>query len=431
MIPMKTYNQTVEELFDLQKFSIKMGLDNINALAESMGNPHLAYPVLHVAGTNGKGSTSMMIQHILSAHGLKTGVYTSPHLVDFRERIRVNDRLVDEPFVIDFWKRISRLVIERQATFFDATTAMAFDYFKREGVDVAVIETGLGGRLDSTNLVQPEAVILTPIGMDHTKQLGRNLRSIAREKANIIKKGAWVFSSRQDKPAREVIDAYLHLAAGYLYIPESTKASAAIYERTICRFDLTDRVRHLRFQGITLGVPGQFQVENALLAYQVSRWYLEKREIPFSEEKFRSALAAFRWSGRLQQVSVQPEIYLDVSHNYSGFKRTIKFVRGIATTEHRHLLIGLLNDKPYKQIARLLRNEFKEVTIVEPVNERALPAETLKAVFNIYWDRVRVEKSVQDAYRVAVGAMRKNDVLFVMGSHFLVSEILKVLHKST
>ena len=187
------YKAVVNELFDLQKFAIKLGLHNITALSSLLGNPHMQYPSIHIAGTNGKGSTSFYIAQILQACGLKVGLFTSPHLVDFRERIRVDNLLINEDDVISFWQTIKKEVLELQATFFDTTTLMAFDYFAKQRVDVAVFETGLGGRLDSTNIIQPECCVITPIGLDHQHFLGDTLSKIAVEKAGIIKNSADVF----------------------------------------------------------------------------------------------------------------------------------------------------------------------------------------------------------------------------------------------
>ena len=175
-IQQNSYSKTITKLYNLQQFSVKQGLENIQQLSKFLNYPEKKYPVLHVAGTNGKGSTSVILQRILYAHGLRTGLYTSPHLLDFRERIRINDDFIDRNYIIGYWKNIDPLVSRIKATFFDTTTALAFNYFHDHQVDVAVIETGLGGRLDSTNIVDSAAAIITPIHRDHTRQLGLKLR---------------------------------------------------------------------------------------------------------------------------------------------------------------------------------------------------------------------------------------------------------------
>ena len=200
-------NTVLKELFDLQKFAIKLGLHNISQLNMFFDNPHLKYPTIHIAGTNGKGSTAIILQQILMQHGLKSGLFTSPHLFDFNERIRINDQLIEDQFIINFWSKAKELVLKMKATFFDTTTCLAFEYFYQNNVDVAIFETGLGGRLDSTNIIQPEMAIITPIDYDHQKHLGTTLTQIAYEKAGIIKNNHPVFLSRQHK---NVIDYFNH-----------------------------------------------------------------------------------------------------------------------------------------------------------------------------------------------------------------------------
>jgi dihydrofolate synthase/folylpolyglutamate synthase len=196
---MSRYSTTLFEIFDLQKYAIKLGLENITYLSKIVNNPHLKYPTIHIAGTNGKGSTAIILQQILMEHGFKVGLYTSPHLVSFNERIRINNNLIENQFIIDFWDTIKKFVLEKKATFFDTTTCLAFEYFYQRKVDVAIFETGLGGRLDSTNIIQPEATLLTPISFDHQKQLGNTLTDIAMEKAGIIKQNSHLFLGHQNE----------------------------------------------------------------------------------------------------------------------------------------------------------------------------------------------------------------------------------------
>lgn len=205
---MDLYTQTTQQLFDLQKYAIKLGLENISYLCQVFGNPQLKFPIIHIAGTNGKGSTAFYISNILQTCGLKVGLYTSPHLVDFRERIRINNQLIEKDYIIQFWKEIKESVLRLKATFFDTTTLMALKYFADKEVDVAVIETGLGGRLDSTNIVKPDMVVITPIGYDHQKQLGKTLKLIAFEKAGIIKDKCIVFVSEQKRSVLNVIKCH-------------------------------------------------------------------------------------------------------------------------------------------------------------------------------------------------------------------------------
>jgi dihydrofolate synthase/folylpolyglutamate synthase len=428
---MTDYAKTINELFDLQRFSIKMGLENIRAICEFLQNPQDKFPVIHIAGTNGKGSTSRIIQAILSAHRLKTGLYTSPHLVDFRERITIDGRLIEKKFIVSYWKQMAPLIRELKATFFDTTTALAFDYFYKKKVDIAVIETGLGGRLDSTNIVKPVAVALTPISIDHVHQLGRNLKDIASEKAAIIKPGVTVFLSRQDKKAMGVFEEHARQARGCHQLTREIKINHIKTTPTQTIFDLFDRQRDINLDDLRINLAGAFQSDNACLAYLTARWYLEHAQVIFSEEKMREILAHITWPGRLQRFAVSPDIYLDVSHNYGGFKHSLSFIQNIGTIDSRYLLIGLLNDKAYKEIIRLLQKTFKHIILTEPAHDRALPLSVLEKEFHRYGRKTVSVGSIEKAFRYAVRKLGKTEQLFVMGSHYIIGEILRGSGKNT
>jgi dihydrofolate synthase/folylpolyglutamate synthase len=427
----KSYSNIISELYDLQKFSIKMGLENITTLCKELGNPQESYPIIHIAGTNGKGSTSIIIQKILNSHGLTVGLYTSPHLVDFRERIRINDNYIDKDYIVDFWTRINSMVHRLKATFFDTTTALAFEYFKKSKVDIAVIETGLGGRLDSTNIVRPVASVITPIAIDHIKQLGRNLKSIALEKVVIVKKGSTFFYAKQKKEVRDIFRTFSPLAENFYDLSDCVNIQKIKLATTYSEFDCRDKIRNIKIEKLRLNLAGKFQIDNACLAYMVSRWYLERSGMVFIENKLSDVLRTIQWAGRLQLVSKKPDIYLDVSHNYSGFKETVKFISEISEISNRILLIGLLDDKEYKQIVRLLSKHFKKIVLTEPAHERALPIFLLKNEFLRYGLKITAEKSLHHAYKSAIGKLGLNDQLYVMGSHFLIGEILSESTKRT
>jgi dihydrofolate synthase/folylpolyglutamate synthase len=424
-----SYSRTIKELFDLQIFSIKMGLENITLLCKDLENPQDSYPVIHLAGTNGKGSTSSIINAILIGHGLKVGLYTSPHLIDFRERIKVGNRFIEEDFVTDYWDRMRPRVHDLKATFFDTTTALAFEFFAKSKVDVSVIETGLGGRLDSTNIVKPVAAVITPISIDHIQQLGKNLKSIANEKAVIVKTGSTFFSAKQKKEVREIFKTASKRAEVYHALPAAAGPANKKIHPGYSQFDLTDRIRKIKIENLKLNLAGKFQIDNACLAYLASRWYLERNDITFSEDLFRKSLSEIEWPGRLQMVSKEPMIFLDVSHNYSGFSESTKFVCEISEISNRSLIMGLLDDKEYKQIVRLLSKYFRKIVVTEPLHERAIPASVLSREFLRYGIHVSCEPSIIQAYRKAKKNLKNNDQLYIMGSHFIIGELLKVINK--
>ena len=424
-------DQALQELYDLQRFSIKMGLDNIQALCNFLGNPQEQFPSIHIAGTNGKGSTAVLIQRILSLHGLQTGLYTSPHLVDFNERIRIDEALIDNHYMASFWHSTRDLILTRKATFFDATTALAFKYFAENRVDLAVIETGLGGRLDSTNILRPRAVVLTPIDRDHEKQLGKDYAGIAREKAAIIKDGAMVFSAGQRPEAEEVLNLFRHRPDGFVFAPEQTRVSNVVLDGDGINFTLTDLMRNTTYGNIRLSMVGEHQAANAALAYLSARWYLEQIDFRFSEKKFRKALANICWPGRLHKIASNPDIIFDVSHNESGFETSLKYAAKHYKDHRRLLLLGLLSDKDFHQIAAMVSKVFERIMVTEPVSPRKMDAGALQEVFRKQGIEAEAIPELEKAYRKASKNLAENEVLFVMGSHFLIGELFKTIRKRT
>ncbi len=430
-MPLEKYSRTINELYNLQQFAIKQGLDNIQQLSKYLNYPEKGYSVLHVAGTNGKGSTSIMIQQILCAHGLRTGLYTSPHLMDFRERIRIDSELIDHKYIIEYWDHVSNLVLKMKATFFDTTTAMAFAYFRDQAVDVAVIETGLGGRLDSTNIVNSEAAIITPIHRDHTKQLGTKLGVITREKADIIKENSTVFCGKQHHRVYQALQDYHGKGRAWFYLTKSVKANVEHHSYSGSQFTITDLIRNTNIPGINLNLAGRHQVENAALAYLTSRWYLQKRNIKFDVDKFKGALAGVQWPGRFQLVSKEPNVIFDVSHNLDGFRQTLKLINTNFNRDQSHLLVGLLDDKEYKAIAKLISQYFNSIVITEPGHERPLSPENLKSQLKHTQMDIKIIREPVSAFEYAYNHLKKNDTLFVMGSHFLIGALSEAIAKRT
>ncbi len=422
---MYSYSSVVQELFDLQKFAIKLGLDNIRFLCAKMDNPQNSYPIIHVAGTNGKGSTSFFIASILQAMGLKTGLFTSPHLMDFRERITVNGKQINRDFIVSFWEANKKTVLDRRATFFDRTAALSFLYFKQQNVDVAIIETGLGGRLDSTNIVQPEIAVITPIHFDHEKQLGNTLRKIAGEKAGIIKPGCSVFSAEQEAEALTELKQHLTPHTPFFYLPDYLKCSLKELTLDHTRFDLMDKRNNKELLNIISRQLGGFQAQNQCLAYSVSRHFLEQRKYAFSEEIYRKVLAGTIWPGRLQRVRREPDIIFDVSHNYAGISRTLEFLQALVSRKNLHVLIGLVDDKEYRKSARFIAQRAEQVTVTEPHTHRKLDADILAEAFTGLAVSVKTIKDFNKAYEFSCKQLQKGQTLLITGSHYLTGALLK------
>ncbi len=418
------YSRTLNEIYDLQKFAIKLGLHNITALSAALGNPHLTYPVVHIAGTNGKGSTAFFLSRILQAAGLKTGLFTSPHLVDYRERITVNGRKISRRYIMDFWRETRPLIMQRKATFFDTSAALAFDYFRAEKVDVAIIETGLGGRLDSTNIVRPHMAVITPIHFDHQKQLGDTLAQIAAEKAGIIKKDVTVLSAPQDAEVQSVLKKAVSGKGRFYVLTDSIRITLEKQSLQGMEFTLSDLHSGTRFEGLKTRQSGDFQLNNMALAYLAAKKYLELAGLDFKNEFLKKALAGAQWPGRLQLVQNDPPVLFDVSHNPQGIHATMDFIRRV-WPGRIFLLLGLVEDKHPAQIVARLAKEAERIMVTEPNTHRRLPAETLAALFKRNKKNVRTMAGLTEAYRSCRQRQEAGELLLVMGSHYLIGELLK------
>lgn len=422
---MPNYQQTVAEIFDLQQFAIKLGLDNIDALMKKLDNPHRAYAVIHIAGTNGKGSTAFYLAKILEYAGLKTGLYTSPHLVDFRERIQVNGRQISEDGVINFWRKIKETVLDRKATFFDTTTAMAFNFFKTQQVDVAVIETGLGGRLDSTNIVSPELSVITPVHFDHEKQLGKTLKEIASEKAGIIKPCSIVISSEQEIESLEVLREKSKIASQFYYLPELLNVKLVSSSLEGMEFTINNDMHNKLYENIYCKQLGDFQLNNIALAYFACRIYMENNGFIFKNDQFKEVLKQNCWAGRLQLIQRNPNIIFDVSHNLIGINKTLRYLAGLIDIKSLYILIGLVQDKDYTGIARTIAQYCSDITITEPETHRKLDGEILETEFKKTNRKVTLIKDLNEAYDKCRKRLSGKSTLLVIGSHYLIGYLMK------
>ncbi|MBD3226335.1 MAG: hypothetical protein GF313_16520 [Caldithrix sp.] len=417
------YQQTMDQIYDLQRFAIKLGLDNILALTHFLKDPHLKYPVIHIAGTNGKGSTAYFLAKFLQSAGLKVGLFTSPHLVDFRERITINDRMIEQNYICDFWGRVKNLVMQRKATFFDTSTAMALNYFHDQSVDIAVIETGLGGRLDSTNIVNPDLVVITPIDFDHEKQLGNTLTKIAAEKAAIIKSKCPVFTGIQDNEAMKVLTKTC--ANGNLYRMQDF-VQFTIEDQSLQGTTISFQENLFNEQDSSLYIKqlGSYQIENILLAYLSARHYLKHKKYSFDMEQFKNILSQFTWRGRLDRVAGQPDVFFDVSHNATGIEKTVRFLKKYVSTDSIHLLIGLVKDKNYRRIAEVVGHQFCKITVTEPPTHRKLNGFTLAEILKETHPETFLMHNPFKAYNFARQNLKASDKLLVIGSHYLIGALI-------
>ncbi len=410
------YPDSVEYLYTLgnESKTLKLDLDAMATLLDALGNPHRSFRSVHVAGTNGKGSTSAMIEAGLRAAGVRTGLYTSPHLVEPTERIRlagvpVTPQQFSAAFGIVHLAAEELLTagkLETHPSYFDTVTAMAFLLFRELKVDMAVIEVGLGGRLDSTNVVTPVISVITPIDFDHEKILGGSLEQIAMEKAGILKPGVPAVFARQRPEAEKILEA----RARELNIPvvRTTDEAAKLLEIDArgCRF---------RVNGLEVRCPlaGEHQLENAVTAVAALN------ELRTPDHAIVTGIAATRWPGRLELVRENPALILDGAHNPGGARALANYMRRFFANRTRWLIYGAMRDKSVQEITEILFPEAHHVIVTAPGMPRAVRPETLVAA--IGHPDIRVAPDLDAALGIAREA-NPEDVIFLTGSLYLVGE---------
>jgi dihydrofolate synthase/folylpolyglutamate synthase len=428
-----TYTETLDYLFTrLPMFSkqgisaYKKDLDNTIKLCAALGDPQHQLKTIHIAGTNGKGSTSHMLAAVLQTAGYKTGLYTSPHLKDFRERIKINGEMVDEEYVVDFTQRIKPFIEDIQPSFFEITVAMALDYFVKQQVDIAVIEVGLGGRLDSTNIIHPELSIITNIGWDHMNILGNSIAEIATEKAGIIKKNTPVIIGEFTEETRKIFNetasakqAEITYAADNLWIADYAHHNHLLSVSVANHHN----DEHKNYQ---LDLPGLYQLKN-LPAVLEAIHILRDRGWNIQDEHVQKALANVKkltgLHGRWEVIHHHPTIVLDVGHNEDGVKQIVKQVE-ITEHNHLHIVIGLVKDKEIVKVLSLLPAHatfyFTKASI-----ERALPEDALAEAAHKINLKGHHYTTVQQALQTAINNAKADDLIVVCGSVFVVGEVEK------
>ena len=426
-----TYQETIDYLYArLPLFShtgaaaYKTDLTNTNILCKSLGDPQNKIKTIHVAGTNGKGSTSHMLAAIFQESGLKTGLYTSPHLKDFRERIRIDGEMISEQFIINFVEGIKNITEEISPSFFEVTVAMAFDYFAQEKVDIAIIETGLGGRLDSTNIINPELSIITNIGYDHMNILGYSLEEIASEKAGIIKKNTSVIIG---ETLPETKDIFLKKAADsnalIIFAEEEYTINDVDFKDNYLEIVLQQR-NEIKEEVYRTDLTGLYQQKNIRTVITAIKHLIELG-YDLKQENINNALLKVKeltgLHGRWEIVSNDPLIVLDVAHNEDGIRLLTEQLK-MYSYNNLHIVFGIVKDKEADKILSLLPKTcqyyFTNANIPRalPSPELKLKAEKYKLSGNAYHD-------VYSAFNAAINQASKDDMIIVCGSVFVVAEI--------
>ncbi len=428
-----SYNEALDFLFTSLpmyqrqgKAAYKSNLDNTHRLDHAFGHPHQSYPTIHVAGTNGKGSVSHMIASVLQASGMKTGLYTSPHLLDFRERIRVNGTSIPEDEVTRFVSGNKEIIGEIQPSFFEMTVAMAFDYFAREQVDVAIIETGMGGRLDSTNIISPILSVITNISLDHTEFLGSDPTSIAREKGGIIKEGVPLIIGRAEAPTESVLRSIARernapvICASQIYEPRfrTLNSDGSMLLRI-------GKSINPSLKTITCDLTGEYQQENIITALTALE-KLQKQDWKISEshirEGFASVIASTGIMGRWQTIGHNPRSICDTAHNVDGIAAVIRQIKQIPW-QRLHMVWGMVDDKDLDMVLPLLPEEASYYFTCSSV-PRSMDSKVLAKRAREFGLKGFPFPNVDEAYRAAKQETGVDDMIFTGGSTFVVADLL-------
>lgn len=421
------YQGTLQYLFNLERFGMKLDLSNITSILSGFGNPHLKFPSIHVAGTNGKGSVGAVLHSILCESGYKAGLYTSPHLVDFRERIRVGRELVEKNFIYDFIEGLRKEIDEKHYTFFEVTTAMAFEYLAQKKVDLAIVETGLGGRLDATNMIKPVISIITNIGREHTKQLGNAIAQIAKEKAGIVKHGVPTITVADQPEALEAIRSVcaeknselIHVqdGSGYSVLNSSINGS---------KFSFSSD--SLEYQDLELNLAGEHQVLNAVTALTAIQ-KLNQLGWKVEEPAIRSGLKQVNWRARLEVFRKEPLVLLDVAHNPAGIKAMIKALDQFFPEKQIIFVFGVMQDKDHHSMLKEICKKAKFVVLTKPDYKRAAEPEALEEVLIQMDAPYEVISTVKQAYLFTLKCAKTEDIICITGSHFTAGEFLSSFEK--
>lgn len=426
------YNEALQFIHESHKFGMRLGLDNIKKLLELLGDPQNNLKIIHVAGTNGKGSTCSFISSILKESGYKVGLYTSPFLETFTERIRVNGENIREEevgkIVSLIKEKIEIMVSEGYSypTEFEIVTAMAFYYYNQEKVDFVALEVGLGGRYDATNVIdKPVVSAITSISLDHTGILGDTLAKIAFEKGGIIKEDCPTIVYPQQEEASEVIknicaekkSKYIECDFKNIEI-KSSNINSQIYNCNINGKELRD---------LEIKLIGDHQIKNSIVALNVIEYLNDIKITNISEENIRKGLLETKWPGRIEKISENPMFIIDGAHNEEGAKSLANSIDKYFENKNKILVIGMLEDKDIESVLDLLIPKFNKVITTTPDNPRAIDANKLKEKIERYNIEVTCKPNIKEAVDYALEISNKDDVIISAGSLYMIGNVRTII----
>ncbi len=401
----------LNSLFSLQRHGIKLGLEHTKNLLKFFDNPHEKFLTIHVAGTNGKGSTCAYIERILRYSGYKVGIYTSPHLFKFNERIRVDGLPISDQEIVSFLDNSFKEINKIGSTFFEVTTVMAFDYFYKKKVDIAVIETGLGGRLDATNVISPVISVITSISMDHTEILGDTIEQIAKEKSGIIKEKTPLFVYNQDTKILDIFKKKAIFHNAEIKISKIPK-----------KISVTSRGTQFNFnnQDYTIPLFGSHQARNAVLAVDVVSHFDSK----IKDDIIYNSLKTVFWPGRMQKI--RPKIFYDVSHNKEGMEKTLQTLKELYPDEDIHGLLCLKKDKDLTSLKSVILKNFKNLFISEDKKGLLLKSSILEKKLARVNIKCKPVSSIKKGSENIENIVKNNSAVgLIFGSHYIAEEVFQ------
>lgn len=412
-------------MYGLRRFGIKLGLETITSVLAHLGNPQKNYHIIHIAGTNGKGSVAAMLSTILHQAGYCAGRYTSPHLERFNERICINNEPIGDGEVISAYEKVrSAPILDRELTFFEFSTAMALYAFNRRKVEWAVIETGMGGRLDATNAVCPALTIITNISLEHRAYLGNRLANIAHEKAGIIKSNIPLVTGVSQRNARKAILDTADKNHAPTFLKGRDFRSRRISPKRFSYYGVNQTWRN-----IDLALSGNHQVENAALALAACETLEKAGHAGLSEEAIRRGLLETYWPGRLEVVSTRPCLILDGAHNLMAARRLAQFLKEQLKGQNTTLVVGVLDDKPCESILKDLIAPCQKVVVTQPKIDRAIAAHDLAQIALKYNSAVEMIPDVAKAIEHVLSQSEAEDAVCVAGSLYVVGEAKTALRR--